>query len=109
MKKEGLIKTDCCFLQIRLSRVFYLKIKSYCIKNDIKLFEFYENVITQFLEKVEKRELEPIYRVAQDKECRLTIRLSYQAGNRLKECSKRVKVSSARIFFTALVLYLDTL
>lgn len=101
------METDFGFSQIRINKQLYLKIKTYCAQTEKKLFEFYDEVMQWFFNELKYNQADMVYRASQNQGCLLTVRLKNTTLAQMQELGNKANISTARIFFTALMLYLE--
>jgi hypothetical protein len=93
------------FRQIRIDRRLYLRIKHYCISHDKKISEFFEEILSWYVNQL--RPIHPItYQACRQEDYLMTIRISNRLAETVDEIAKQEKISAARIVSTALTLYL---
>lgn len=99
--------TQYLFRQIRIDNKLYLQIKTYCVQNDIALFQFYEAAIRRFLLQIKQEKMN--YLATYRKGKLLTIRINEFLARFVKQCAIQANVSEARVIYTALITYIDSI
>lgn len=97
-----------CFRQIRIDKNIYLNIKSYCVINEKKLFNFYQEVLDWFFENTNNNSA-PIYQASHKKGQLLSMRLTEDTAKKINKFANEANVSNARIIHTAISRYIEHL
>lgn len=95
------------FRQIKIEWNSYLKLKSYCVLNDITLVDFYENTLNWFLNNHDKKDSSMIFRASYKKGFLLSMRFKELTINKIKVIAETNGVSEACIIYTALQCYFE--
>lgn len=90
-----------CMRQIRVPLELYKAVKRYCIEHNIKLVDFYCDMLNWFFAKKQYDAYFASYKKGQI----LSVWLSESHGQQLKTVAKTMNVAEARIVYTALMIY----
>lgn len=91
--------------QVRIPNEIYLKIKLFCVNNQITMLQFYSDMLDRFFSSYELRDI--VYRASEKKGYRLSVYVNYKQAKVLKKLGSHCAVSEARIIHTALIEYLS--
>lgn len=94
--------------QIRLPNTLHIKIKSYCLANDITLTEFYNKAVEWLLHTILLGEM-PIYRASFKNGKPISINLKTNNIEKIEKIALANSIAEARVVHTALMDYLDKL
>jgi hypothetical protein len=93
------------FRQIRIENNLYLKIKMFCVQNEIALFQFYENSLRWFLRLINQEKIN--YRATYRKGKLLTVRVNGYLAELVKKLAMEANVSEACVIYTAIITYIE--
>lgn len=94
--------------QIRIPATLHIKIKHYCLHQQITLTEFYNAAIDKFIRNI--KDIESVTFIASFKNGKpISLNIKHEFLNKLNEMAKIYSISEARIIHTALMFYLKKL